>query len=145
MARVTARQGREVRTELVARKFSWVADEPVLSGGTDTGPEPYELLLASLAACTTITLRLYAEHKGIALDGIDVETEFDRVDAGDCAECGDEDRGLIERVRTQVTLHGDFDEAQKKRLEQIAGRCPVHRSLAKGLRIFDQVAFAEPG
>lgn len=111
------------------------------AGGTDAGPTPYEILLGSLAACTTITLRLYADHKGIALEGVDVELRFDRVHADDCADCDERADGFIERIESRVTFHGSFDDAQKKRLGQVAARCPVHKTLNQGVHISDSVAF----
>ena len=98
-------------------------------GGTDTGPTPYELLLGSLAACIGATLRLYASHKGIPL------TAVDRV------FCDEREEGWIERIETAVTIHGNFDEAQRKRLAQVAKRCPVHKTLANGVTIVDAVTF----
>ena len=143
MATVRAQLGPGVTTEITARQHTWLADEPVSLGGSDEGPNPYELLLGSLAACITITLRLYANHKGIALDGVDVDIEFDRVHAEDCMECDDPGGGLIERMRSRVTFRGTFDEAQRKRLAQVAQRCPVHKTLARGVQIFDSVSFGE--
>lgn len=125
------------------QRHTWHADEPIGDGGTDAGPTPYELLLGSLAACTALTLRLYSRHKNIDLKWIRLEYEFDRVHAKDCAQCEDDDTTLIERIQAHVTLGGSFDDSQRRRLEQIVGRCPVHKSLASGIRIFDTVSFAE--
>ncbi|MCP4204299.1 MAG: hypothetical protein GY769_20480 [bacterium] len=102
------------------------------------------MLVGSLAACTAITLRWYANHKRIELEGVDVALEFDRVHADDCAECDQETGGLIERIRSRVTIRGSFDEAQRARLTQIAGRCPVHKILTHGVQIFDSVSFETP-
>lgn len=143
MARITAILESGTRVSVSAGKHSWYADEPADLGGTDEGPTPYELLLGSLAACTTLTLRLYANHKGIDLRWIKAEYEFDRVHAKDCEECENPDSGKIERVRAQVTIGGTFDEEQRKRLEQIVGRCPVHKTLTHGMQIFDRVEFVE--
>jgi len=139
---VTAHLGAGTRVELRARGFTWVGDEPVTVGGTDAGPSPYELLLGSLAACIAATLRVYANHKRIGLSAVDVELGFDRVHADDCADCDERTEGWIDRVQTAVTIHGTFDEAQRKRLEQVARRCPVHKTLAKGMTILDDVTFA---
>ena len=144
MAHVTAElRGGTVAT-IHARQFTWKADEPPAAGGTDSGPTPYELLLGSLAACIAITLRLYADHKGIELIGVDVRLEFDRVHAEDCEDCDERAGGFIERIQSQVTLRGSFDDAQKKRLTQVAGRCPVHKTLANGVHITDTVRFDGP-
>ena len=138
---VTAHLGAGTRVVLQARDFSWTGDEPPEVGGTDTGPTPYELLLGSLAACIGATLRLYATHKGIPLTAVEVVLGFDRVHADDCLLCDEREEGWIERIRTAVTLHGNFDEAQRKRLAQVAARCPVHKTLASGVAIFDEVTF----
>ena len=142
---VTAHLGAGTRVELRARGFTWVGDEPLDVGGTDTGPSPYELLLGSLAACIAATLRLYASHKRIGLSAVDVELGFDRVHADDCADCDERKDGWTNRVHTAVTIHGTFDEAQRERLEQVARRCPVHKTLVEGMTILDDVTFAVEG
>lgn len=141
MATVTASLREGTVATIRARQFSWKADEPPGAGGTDTGPTPYELLLGSLAACTSITLRLYANHKKIELSGVDVELEFDRVHADDCEDCDTREDGLIERIDVRVKLLGSFDDAQRKRLAQVAQRCPVHKTLANGIHFVDTVDF----
>jgi uncharacterized OsmC-like protein len=105
-------------------------------------PTPHEVLLASLAGCIAITLRLYANHKGIALREVGVKLEFDRVHVDDCDSCVDRDNGWIDHINSQITIPGAFDEGQRKRLTQVARRCPVHKTLANGVQIFDSVVFA---
>jgi putative redox protein len=141
MALVTAQLRSGTRATISARQFSWLADEPLEVGGTDEGPNPYEILLGGLAACIAITLRLYANHKGIQLEGVGVKLEFDRVHAADCLECDNPEGGMIDRIRTEITIRGSFDEAQRTRLAQVAERCPVHKTLAKQVQIFDSVSF----
>lgn len=80
-------------------------------------------------------------HKGIALTGLDVTLEFDRVHADDCIDCDERADGYIERIHSRVTLHGSFDDAQRKRLTQVAQRCPVHKTLANGVHFSDTVSF----
>lgn len=143
MAIVTAELREGTRVELKARQFSWPGDEPPAAGGTDTGPTPYELLLGGLAACIAVTLRLYANHKGIHLAGVDVELEFDRIHADDCVECDKSKNGWIDRIQSRVTIRGSFDETQRVRLAQVAERCPVHKTLVNGTEIFDSVSFEE--
>ena len=138
---VTAHLGEGTRVELRARGLEWAGDEPPDVGGTDTGPTPYELLLGSLAACIGATLRLYANHKKIDLTAVDVELGFGRVHADDCADCDERAEGWIDRIQTRVTIRGVFDAAQKTRLEQVAKRCPVHKTLANGATIVDTVTF----
>jgi len=143
MATVTAELREGTQVTIQARQFTWRGDEPPAAGGTDTGPTPYEILLGGLAACITITLRLYANHKGIDLTGVDVTLEFDRVHADDCMNCDQRKDGWIDRIQTQVTIRGAFDDAQRTRLAQVAERCPVHKTLANNVKIFDSVSFEE--
>jgi putative redox protein len=143
MATVTAELREGTQVTIQARQFTWRGDEPPAAGGADTGPTPYEILLGGLAACITITLRLYANHKSIDLAGVDVTLEFDRVHADDCLDWDQQTAGWIDRIQTQVTIRGAFDDAQRTRLAQVAERCPVHKTLANGVKIFDSVSFEE--
>lgn len=147
MAIVTAELREGTVVTLRTRKFSWTGDEPERAGGTDTGPDSYELLLGGLGTCIAVTLRLYARHKGIALGGVDVELAFERTaaDGNGGGGSGSATSGVTERIRSRVTLHGTFDEAQRTRLTQVAQRCPVHRTLMRGLQMEDAVEFATPG
>lgn len=108
MATVTAELGSGTNVTVRARQFSWLSDEPQSAGGTDTGPTPYEILLGGLAACTAVTLRLYANHKGIPLHRVEVTLGFDRVHADDCEDCDERMDGWIERIRSSVVISGEF-------------------------------------
>ncbi|HXD30225.1 MAG TPA: OsmC family protein [Pyrinomonadaceae bacterium] len=110
------------------------ADEPVASGGSDAGPDPYELLLAALGACISITLRMYADRKQWPLDGVQVRLSYARVHAEDCATC-DSEAKLIDIIDVEVSVVGDLSEDQHRRLLEIAGKCPVHRTLASPISI----------
>ncbi len=142
MAKITA----ELTTGTVVRmsngRHTWGADEPLDKGGTDAGPTPYELLLGSLAACTCITLALYARHKGIALESVRTSYEYKRVHADDCEQWADTKTGFIDHITANVVIEGDLDEAQRKRLAQVAARCPVHKTLQNGVVFSDNVRFA---
>src|SRR4030095_4441124 len=105
---VTSEQG--LGQEIVARSHRWRADEPA-PFGTDTGPSPYELLLASLGACTSMTLRLYAQRKGIDLQIITVRLKHLRIHADDCREC-ETKNGFLDRIDREIELTGNLDEAQ---------------------------------
>src|SRR4030095_1923773 len=100
--------------EIVSGKHRWRADEPA-PFGTDTGPSPYELLLASLGACTSMTLRLYAQRKGIELHGITVRLKHFRIEAEDCTNC-ETKNGFLDRIDREIELSGNLDEIQKQRL-----------------------------
>jgi len=141
MAVVTGvlREGTQVAIQ--ARDHTWFGDEPSGAGGSDTGPTSYEILLGSLAACIAITLRLYADHKGIALEEVRVELEYDRVHADDCVDCDECADGWIERIQSYVTPRGTIDEPQRERLAQVAQRCPVHKTLTNGVHMVDSVDF----
>jgi putative redox protein len=143
MATVSASLRVGTRVDIRSRQFLWRSDEPPPAGGADSGPTPYEFLLGSLAACIAITLRLYATHKAIPLTGVEVTLEIDRVHADDCVECDERVDGLIERVQSQVTIHGELTAAQRARLTQVAQRCPVHKTLAHGVHLSDTVTFAD--
>lgn len=118
---------------IVSRDHRWRADEPV-PAGTDTGPSPYELLLGSLGACTSMTIRLYAQRKGIELHRVTVRLQHYRIHAEDCAGC-ETKQGFLDRIDRQIELGGNLDEAQRARLLEIAERCPVHRTLKSEIDI----------
>lgn len=140
MAQISAFSDQGTRVRISNERHEWYADEPLDLEGTDTGPTPYELLLGSLAACTAITLRLYAKHKGIDIPWMRLAYDHTRVES-DGSDGGRS--GRYERVTSQVTIGGDFDDAQRARLTQIVGRCPIHRTLTDSVEVIDNVVFAE--
>ena len=119
--------------KIVSGNHEWRADEPA-PFGTDTGPSPYELLLASLGACTSMTLRLYAQRKGLDLQRITVRLRHFRIHAEDCTNC-ETKVGFLDRIDRQIQLTGNLDDSQKSRLLEIAERCPVHRTLQSEINI----------
>lgn len=120
--------------QVVAGGHRFLADEPRRVGGTDLGPTPYGLLLASLGACTSMTLRMYADRKEWPLEEVDVVLRHERVHQKDCEGC-DEKPKKLERITRVVTIRGDLDDEQRARLMEIADRCPVHRTLTGELEI----------
>ena len=141
MSRITAQLTDGLAVRVSNGRHEWLADEPADQGGTDTGPNPYDLLLGSLAACTCITIAAYCRHKQLPLESVSTRYEFARVHAEDCKHCDEDAEGLIEEIKTNVHIIGDFDDAQKKRLAQIAQRCPVHKTLAHGVAFDDNATF----
>lgn len=121
------RQGKFTQ-EIRVGKHRLRADEPVAAGGTDTGPSPYDLLLAGLGACTAMTIRLYADLKQLPLDKVTVRLRHDKVHAQDCAECETRE-GRIDHIDREIELAGRLDGAQRAKLLEIANKCPVHRTL----------------
>jgi len=111
-----------------------VADEPENLGGTDRGPNSYEYLMAALGACTSMTLRMYADRKGWPLEGIRVRLAHGKIHAKDCGDCETKE-GRIDRITRDIEVLGALDDAQRARLLEIADRCPVHRTLHAEVKV----------
>jgi len=141
MARITALLTSGMAVQISNGRHEWRADEPASVGGTDTGPNPYELLLGSLAACTCITISGYCRHKGLDLTSVSTSYDFKRIHADDCKNCDDDAEGMIDHITSNVHIEGDFDDAQRERIAQIATRCPVHKTLTNGIHIEDNATF----
>jgi putative redox protein len=128
-----ARQGR-LQQEITAGTHRFLADEPVAAGGADSGPNPYDFLLAALGACTAMTLRLYAERKALPLDRVTVKLRHAKIHAADCATCETKE-GRIDRIERGIVLEGALDAETRARLLEIADKCPIHRTLTSEVDI----------
>jgi len=116
-----------------------LADEPVAAGGEDTGPGPYDLVLAGLGACTSMTMRLYADRKSLPLERVTVTLKHSKIHAEDCAEC--ETRvGMLDQIERVIAIEGALDAEARRKLMEIADKCPVHRTLTSEIRIVTQAA-----
>jgi len=124
---------------ITAGRHTLIADEPVEIGGLDSGPNPYELLLAALGTCTSMTMRMYAERKTLPLERVTVTLKHSRIHARDCAECDTKD-GTISRIERVITIDGALDDEQRNRLMEIADKCPVHRTLTSEIDIVTREA-----
>ncbi len=124
--------------KITAGKHQLFADEP-LPIGDDAGPTPYDLLLAGLGACTSMTVRMYANKKGWPLERVDVSLRHTRIHAEDCAEC-ETKKGWVSHIDRTITLVGDLDDDQRQRLLAIAERCPVHQTLTSEVDIATSLA-----
>ncbi len=125
---------------LTADGHAFIADEPPGAGGDGLGPDPYDLLLWGLGACTAMAILVYARRNGYQLSGVAVTAEHDRVHAEDCESCEDKDHAegdKIELIRRKITLRGDLSAEQTERLSEIARRCPVQRTLAAAPKVID--------
>ena len=115
------------------------ADEPVANGGNDTGPGPYDYLLAALGSCTAMTLRMYARMKKLPLQKVTVRLKHEKIHATDCEECETKE-GKIDRIERLIELEGPLSDGQRQRLLEIANRCPVHRTLSSEISIPTRLA-----
>ena len=116
-----------------------LADEPLAAGGEDSGPGPYDLLLASLGACTSMTMRLYADRKALPLERVTVTLKHNKIHAEDCAEC-ETRTGMLDRIDRVIGMEGTLDAEQRAKLVEIADKCPVHRTLTSEVHIVTALA-----
>jgi uncharacterized OsmC-like protein/fermentation-respiration switch protein FrsA (DUF1100 family) len=116
-----------------------LADEPVAAGGEDTGPGPYDFLLAGLGACTSMTMRLYADRKSLPLERVTVTLRHSKIHAEDCAEC-ETKAGMLDQIDREIAMEGALDAEQRQKLMEIADKCPVHRTLTSEIHIVTRAA-----
>jgi len=122
------------KTDVRAGRHTLVADEPRSVGGTNAGPSPYDLLSASLATCTSMTLHMYANHKKVDLESVTVRVKHGKIHAQDCKDC-ESDSGRIDEFQRSISLQGPLSEEQRQRMLEIADRCPVHRTLEGEIKV----------
>jgi uncharacterized OsmC-like protein/fermentation-respiration switch protein FrsA (DUF1100 family) len=118
-----------------------LADEPIAVGGEDSGPGPYDFVLAGLGACTSMTMRMYAERKSLPLERVTVMLKHSKIHAEDCAEC-ETKAGMLDQIDRVIAMEGALDAEQRKKLMEIADKCPVHRTLTSEIHIVTRAAGA---
>ena len=129
---VVAENGKgRYQQEVSVGQHRLIADEPEYVGGADAGPAPFDYLMAALGACTSMTLRMYAERKEIALTGVSVELDHEKIDV---------DGKPRDRINRRITLSGELNAEQRQRMLEIANKCPVHRALGQPLLIASTLA-----
>jgi len=121
--------------EVNSGAHTFIVDEPASVGGDDLGPSPYDVLLASLAACKLITVQMYARRKGWPLEDVQLEMSTSKIHASDCEDCESDPNARIDLIEAELRFIGDLDDEQKARLLYISERCPVHRTLTTETKI----------
>ena len=127
-----------LRQVISVGQHQFFADEPKASGGSDEGPDPYELLLSALGSCTNMTLRMYADRKGWPLKEIRVVLTHSKNYSKDCVNC-EQPAAMIDRIERRITLIGELSAEQRQKLLVIANLCPVHKTLTSGIDVQTQL------
>ncbi|HXM36073.1 MAG TPA: OsmC family protein [Pyrinomonadaceae bacterium] len=136
MSDVTVRSLRNLQNEVhYGEGHTFITDEPFAVGGEDLGPDPYTLLLAALGSCISMTTTLYARRKGWPLERVTVRLRQQRIHAKDCQECEYTSEGFVHRIELSVSFSGDLTQEQHARLQEIAHKCPVHKTLTSEIVI----------
>ena len=135
MSEVVVTSLKNLQNEVRYDDSTLITDEPVAAGGEGAGPDPYALLLASLGSCISMTTNLYARRKGWDVQKVIVRLRQQRIHSKDCEECSEDVEGYVHRIERSVTVEGDLTPEQQARLQEIAHKCPVHKTLSSPIII----------
>lgn len=136
MGEVTVTSQANLRNEVTyGAGHSLITDEPIGAGGEDAGPDPYTLLLGALGSCISMTVMLYSRRKGWPVERVTVRLRQQRIHGKDCNECEEKPEGFVHRIERKVTISGNLTEEQQARLQEIAHKCPVHKTLTSPIII----------
>lgn len=138
MKEVTVRYLRDLQQEVKAGRHTIIVDEPEDLGGEGRGPDPYDLLLGALGACTAMTLSMYAKRKGIHLDSLQIILIHDKIHAQDCENCETKE-GRVDRIKRRLFFSGNLSDEEKAKLAEVAAKCPVHQTLTHEVKIEDEI------
>lgn len=130
---------RSFKQQIVAGRHQLQADEPVNFGGSDEAPDPYDYLLASLGACTSMTIGLYARKSRFPLENVTVSLWHSRIHARDCQECETKE-GMLDRIEMEIEMTGSLAPEQRNKLMEVAAKCPIHRTLTSEINIRTRAA-----
>jgi putative redox protein len=137
-SKVTVRYIENLQHQVIATPHSFIVDEPVEDAGDGLGPNPYDLLLSALGACTAMTLIMYATRKKIPLESVSVELDHERIYRKDCEDCTEEEKRM-EKISRRITVKGALSGEQKAKLLEIANKCPVHKTISSKPTIEDTI------
>ena len=135
MSEVTVTSLANLQNEVRYGDHTFITDEPISAGGEDAGPDPYVLLLSALGSCISMTTMLYARRKNWPLEKVSVRLRQKRIHARDCSECSRTEDGYVHRIERAVSFSGPLTNEQQTRLQEIAHKCPVHRTLTSEIVI----------
>jgi len=141
MSEVTVTSLGNLRNEVsFGAGHSLITDEPVSAGGEDTGPDPYTLLLGALGSCISMTVMLYSRRKGWPIERVTVQLRNQRIHGKDCDQCTEKPEGFVHHIERSVTIEGNLTEEQRTRLQEIAHKCPLHKTLTAPIIITELTA-----
>lgn len=143
MGEVKVKHIKNLQQQVITEEHSFISDEPVKLNGDGLGPNPYDLLLAALGSCTSMTLKIYARHKGIQLDSVEISLSYKRIYNKDCQDC-DDSRKFLHKITTKIKLIGALTVEQRQHLLVIAQRCPVYKTLTSRLEVEDILDEEQP-